>query len=337
MNGDFTFDGREWPGLEILSRQLPPPEVKTAVIDVPGLNGVIDLSADFFGPVRYKNRPITLRLGVKDKETFDFHAFYTAVHGRSGKLVFADDPDHYYTGRAAVTGTDITEDMTKIGISIDAEPFRYNAERTTLTLPIASQNQKFKFNNYLSSVVTGHIGITPDSASCDGSADCLVVTGDAGSAAEFNFTLPAGMYLFECYTNDGESVAFSIDTYCTGNVMQSIQRPVFFAEESLSMTVRITLKSTGTVKLYAKKYCTTPLAYDTGANWQVPIVDAPIRCCIARYDSTFSAAKLFEIRSGIDLDSDLELTSGAGLLAAFDYYNTIVDDNITVTYQRGDI
>lgn len=336
MNGDFTFDGREWPGLEILSRKLPPPEVKTAKVDVPGLNGVIDLSADFFGPVRYKNRPITLKLGVKDKETFDFHAFYTAVHGHSGKLVFADDPSHYYTGRASATDADITEDMTKIGMSMDAEPFRYNAEKTQLKLPIASHNQKFKFNSYLSSVKT--LYPAPDSALCDDSSDCLVVTGNAGSAAEFNFTFPAGMYLFECYTDNSEgSVAYSIGTYRTGNVIQRLQHRVFFVEESLSMTMRITLESTGTVKLHAAKYRTTPLAYDTGANWQVPKVDAPIRCCIARYDPKWSFADLFEIQSGINLNSELELTSGAGLLAAFDYFNVIVDDDVTVTYQRGDI
>lgn len=336
MNGDFTFDGREWPGVEILSRELPPPEVKTAAIDVPGLNGVIDLSADFFGPVRYKNRPITLTLGVKDKETFDFHAFYTAVHGRSGKLIFADDPDHYYTGRAAVTGTDITEDMTKIGISIDAEPFRYNAEKTQLELPIASQNQKFQFTDYLNSI-EAQANLIPGNASCDASADCLVLTGNAGTAANFNFVLPAGVYLMEYYTNAGESATYGVDTFRTGDAYQSISRPVFSAEQSLQMTVRVTLKSTGTVRLYAKKYRATPAPYDTGANWQVPDVNAPIRCKIARYNPMLDNWLLFEAQSGFESNGDLELTSGVGLLAAFDYYNAIVDDNITIIYQRGDI
>lgn len=329
MNGDFTFDGREWPGLEILSRQLPPPEVKTKSIDVPGLNGVIDLSDDFFGSVRYKNRPITLTLGVKDKETFDFHGFYTAVHGRAGKLVFAETPAYYYTGRATVTGTDTSEDMTKIGLLIDAEPFRYNAAPTVLAIPIASQKQRFQFGDYLeSSYATG----TVDTARYDELSDSFVVTGSAGSYANFDLMLPEGAYFLE-YTSSGSAGVRISQTDYDGN---ALKRPAFFAMELMRMRLRITMSATGTATIAARKYKANPVSFDTGANCQVPSVNAPGKCYIAQIAPGLHA-KDAVVDTGYSNSTDLELAAGAGLLAAFDYYNSGISGSTTITYQRGDI
>ena len=105
MNG-VTFGSkhsyRDW-GLFLKSRPvISPPNPKTVYIDIPGSDGVIDLTESLTGDVKFENRTLTCEFIVLDarnrwsniySEIMDF------LQGQQMKVIFDEDPTFYYIGR----------------------------------------------------------------------------------------------------------------------------------------------------------------------------------------------------------------------------------------------
>lgn len=110
--------------------ELNPPEPKTYTVDIPGGNGVIDLTEALTGDVSYNNR--------SQKFTFvcinpnDFEKVKTKIsnflHGRFYDYKITMDPDYTYHGRFKVTSYSHTAYSDgKVGtveIEIDAKPYK---------------------------------------------------------------------------------------------------------------------------------------------------------------------------------------------------------------------
>ena len=113
---------------------VAPPEVKTQHIEVPGRNGDIDITELLAGYTIYGNREITLQLGGKKLENVwpSFMSnFINELHGKKVKLIFDDNPDYYYIGRATVE-SDYTRGnrIASFTVTIDAEPYKYELLNT---------------------------------------------------------------------------------------------------------------------------------------------------------------------------------------------------------------
>jgi len=106
------------------------PEVKTNYVEVPGLNGVIDLSETLTKYPTYGNRTGDLTFHVLNgyrpwQELYQEIANY--VHGKRINLSLEDDPDYYYNGRVSISEWTSNNDGTwsDISFSYELDPYKY--------------------------------------------------------------------------------------------------------------------------------------------------------------------------------------------------------------------
>lgn len=125
-----TFDGKHsWSdyGLILISTLTPCPTVKKHEVDIPGADGLIDLS-EALGGVRYNQRTITM--------TFAFAEGYwrrysknsevaNALHGRRMKVVLDDDSNYYYYGRVNFDSWAVDKSLGILSFTVTAEPYKY--------------------------------------------------------------------------------------------------------------------------------------------------------------------------------------------------------------------
>lgn len=128
LNGKHTFYDY---GLYVTNTNpVAPPEAKTQYVDVPGRNGEIDLTEALTGYTIYKNRIITLDLGGRKKKELwpSFMSdFLNEIHGKTVKVVFDDNPEYYYVGRAKVNDNfQRGNEVARFTVTIIAEPYKYS-------------------------------------------------------------------------------------------------------------------------------------------------------------------------------------------------------------------
>lgn len=83
---------------------LEPPEPKTYTVDIPGGNGVIDLTEALTGDVAYKNRKQEFMFAVIDVKNFEKVKTEVSnfLHGRAFDYTMTMDPGYTYHGRFSV-------------------------------------------------------------------------------------------------------------------------------------------------------------------------------------------------------------------------------------------
>lgn len=114
-------------GLKLLNVELGKAEVKTNILEIPGMNGVIDLSEAVTGYPTYKN--------AKHKLTFDFEdgnydtwiakSSYLKgmMHGRRLPVILGTDA-FYYDARVSVDTTKLNTLYSQITLELDAKPYK---------------------------------------------------------------------------------------------------------------------------------------------------------------------------------------------------------------------
>lgn len=116
---------------------LSPPEPKTYTVDIPGGDGVIDLTSALTGDVAYSNRSQEFTFMVVDPDSFervktDVSNF---LHGKSFDYQMTMDPGYTYHGRFSVTEYShaVYAYPGLVGVfavSIDADPYKSKGLQT---------------------------------------------------------------------------------------------------------------------------------------------------------------------------------------------------------------
>lgn len=116
---------------------LSPPEPKTYTVDIPGGDGVIDLTSALTGDVAYSNRSQSFTFMVIDPDSFervktDVSNF---LHGKSFDYQMTMDPGYTYHGRFSVTEYShaVYAYPGLVGVfavSIDADPYKSKGLQT---------------------------------------------------------------------------------------------------------------------------------------------------------------------------------------------------------------
>ena len=116
---------------------LSPPEPKTYTVDIPGGDGVIDLTSALTGDVAYSNRSQSFTFMVVDPDSFervktDVSNF---LHGKSFDYQITMDPGYTYHGRFSVTEYShaVYAYPGLVGVfavSIDADPYKSKGLQT---------------------------------------------------------------------------------------------------------------------------------------------------------------------------------------------------------------
>ena len=133
INGKHTYADY---GLYVTNNNpVSPPQVKVQSIEVPGINGNWDLTEGLTGYTVYGNRTLTFEFGGKKraKEWPGFLSqFLNELHGKRVEVIFDDDPQYYYAGRATVEADyERGNEVARFTMTVDAEPYKYDILSTT--------------------------------------------------------------------------------------------------------------------------------------------------------------------------------------------------------------
>lgn len=132
-NGEhsITFgDKNTWTDWHLIPTSKPviaPPSVKVKQVDIPGVNGMIDLTTVLTGYPVYNNRTGSLDFILAPGFEYWENVKTTVMEylrGRRMNMYLADDPDHFYVGTFVVSGLKSDARNNGITINYDLYPFK---------------------------------------------------------------------------------------------------------------------------------------------------------------------------------------------------------------------
>lgn len=125
-NGDEAINTSDY-NMYLTSKSIEAPVPKTEYIDIPGMNGTLDCT-EAFGPVRYKDRKITMNFDAKSYGG-DFHELFGQLNNDLlgqyfDGIIFDDDPDWQYSGRVTGIKSSNSKATASFTIECSCAPFR---------------------------------------------------------------------------------------------------------------------------------------------------------------------------------------------------------------------
>lgn len=133
-------------GMYLAARpDLGSPKPKTNTVEVPGMDGLLDLTEANSGDVKFSNRTLvfTFWKKVDIPQQAEFMAqISAALHGKQiNKIVLDEDPAWYYSGRAAVTFPPSKRKTWKMQcvVTVDAAPYALRVDETVVDLTAAEE------------------------------------------------------------------------------------------------------------------------------------------------------------------------------------------------------
>lgn len=118
-------------------KDLGKPTVQSYTIQVPGRNGLLNLTKGLTGNVAYYNRLMTFQYvgSGTHEQLLEIDARLSQYHGETVRIIDDDYPDHYYEGEASVSVI-FHHTYVTITLVINALPFRYKTEKTVFSRAI---------------------------------------------------------------------------------------------------------------------------------------------------------------------------------------------------------
>ena len=113
---------------------INPPAQKVKTLDIPGGDGLIDLSTSLTGYPVYQNRTGSIEFIVLN----DFRPWQIAysdimgyLHGKTMQAILEDDPGYYYEGRFTVNSWKSEKNWSKITIDYSVGPYKWSLQDST--------------------------------------------------------------------------------------------------------------------------------------------------------------------------------------------------------------
>ena len=127
-------------GLILTSRpDTGSPKPKTYSQDIPGADGVLDLTEATTGEVKFSNRTLTIKakivLPYEQQEALKSQILGDC-HGRKLKIILDEDPERYYYGRVTVTFPQKAKDQLYVTFTVDAEPYKKELRDTEIEVTL---------------------------------------------------------------------------------------------------------------------------------------------------------------------------------------------------------
>lgn len=133
MYHSITFgDKNTWDDWRLVPSSRPlfnPPAQKVKTLDIPGGDGLIDLSQALTGYPVYQNRTGSIEFIVMN----DFKPWHTAysdimdyLHGQTMRAILEDDPEYFYEGRFTVNAWKSEQHWSRIVIDYSVGPYKWS-------------------------------------------------------------------------------------------------------------------------------------------------------------------------------------------------------------------
>lgn len=149
---------------------FPPPQIKSIFVEVPGMDGHVDLTSNFLGRPAYGPRSGTFEFAINhseygpSKQSKDWvderNRLAEFFKGDVHTAVLEDDPGYYYKGRFSLSEWNSQTDGTWSLVNIDynVEPYKYSVDKGSyLYLPL---DNSLESPDYLNISVSGSKTIT---------------------------------------------------------------------------------------------------------------------------------------------------------------------------------
>ena len=185
MKGIMFGNYHSWNDFQLIlaSKTIGTPSPKTETIDIPGGDGVLDLT-EFFGETKYDNRKLSFEFSsmvIPSEFMTQFSTVQNALHGKKMTIKLDDDPDWYYLGRISVSEWKADRNIGKLVVDCDCEPYKYQIGTTEVYRSISGTSSFTLPNSRRRAIPT--VKITSSSG--------LTITYGSGKV----WTLASGSYL----------------------------------------------------------------------------------------------------------------------------------------------
>lgn len=173
MYHSVTFGNKNtWDDWHLVPKTRPvvnPPEPKIKQIDIPGGDGVLDLTNALSGYTYFKNRTGSMEFIVVNElyQPVDTHEEWYAIysnimnylHGKKMRMILDDDKGWFYEGRFKVNSWKSDAHYSSITIDYDVGPYKWDITSSTedwLWDPFNFYTGMIPSNNYRNISLPGH-------------------------------------------------------------------------------------------------------------------------------------------------------------------------------------
>lgn len=105
---------------------LPTP--KKVLVDIPGGDGVLDLSSSLTGKMQYNTRMMEFYFDATNCNYYDWTDLISSIaakiHGRNLRISLDIDPSYYYEGLAELSTEKTNEIISQIVITAECQPYK---------------------------------------------------------------------------------------------------------------------------------------------------------------------------------------------------------------------
>ena len=124
------------------------PEIQSHTVQVPGRNGLLNLTKGLTGKVTYYNRALSFQyFGAGNREhLLELDAAVSKYHGQTIRIIDDDHPNHYYEGEVSVS-TVLNHGYITIVFDVDAQPFRLKNKTTVVSRNLSGSAVKLTLEN----------------------------------------------------------------------------------------------------------------------------------------------------------------------------------------------
>lgn len=146
-------------------KEIEKPEIQSFTAEIPGRDGLINLTRSLTGKVNFYNRKMSFQYFGTGNRAYLLYldAYFSRYHGQTIRIIDDDYPDHYYEGEASVETT-LNSNYITISLEVDAQPFRLKSSLTTYTREINGEVMVYLNNENIEAIpvitTTGEIAIT---------------------------------------------------------------------------------------------------------------------------------------------------------------------------------
>lgn len=330
FNGEkHTYD--DW-GLVLSKNPIPPqPTVNTSLLEVPGGNGFVNLSAALTGDVTYSTREGEFTFTCTDRPD-QWAEIYSEIsnylHGQEMQIVLDDDPDVYYTGVLKVDPFESNERAGEIVIKYTLNPFRFAKRETTVDVDME--------NAALQSVWINEVGNNVSAYSWNtdlrfGTQNIPTHDFSVYQMLQWSWKrgYPHDPYRWEAQFVDGNGNYYErmMDFY------DPVKAQHFFlisdlADAGLDVSTiwRALLSGIGSAKLRGITHPCISVHVDSGKRPVIPVISCPVDGIRVSCDG-----KIVTLSKGLNRPEDIIIRGDTELL----FFGEKTAGTVTVTYRKG--
>ena len=113
-------------GLLLKSKSIGLPEPKTELVDIPYMDGMLDLTEALSPKIKYKNRTLELTFSTVRRRSFlaDLSKLAKYLHGKKLRVILSEDPGYYYMGRCTINPFKSNKGIGELVVNVDADPYK---------------------------------------------------------------------------------------------------------------------------------------------------------------------------------------------------------------------